>query len=538
MSGLRLETQYEPLIQAIVNFERQPQRVLQSQRRDVDRQKSVLSTLDSRVSSLNTMLKDFADPFSDALRGRIVTGGDKDAYSVTATDDAPPGAHSLNVHRLAQADTRLSKQFSKSGTELRSFFDTNGEQTFGIEVAAPTSADPDARQTINVTVNPDGATDSEILAQIRTAVSDAIGQAVTDETITSKQRPSLSSVNETSDVARLSLRSASTGFGGRFSFSDSPNGLLALLELDSPATASGTGGGQVTNVGTSEETSDLSSSFTLNGLTMYRDTNTVDDALQGLTLNLSKAGTGASNFSVDADTEGTEEQVKKFIETYNSVISYINQQAEINIDTGSRGILAGDDMARGLPSATRGQAASCRDCPIWVSKSSGTERSSSPTRASSKTSSRLTPKPCRRSSAKTKPAWAAGCRPRSRGMSVRMAPFLSVRKSTTAESSVWTIRSRTSTCVWNVGKTACATNMLDSKRPSDNCRASRHRFSRFTPAASIVARSSDLPRAASYSESYLPCYYATSMPAERASSPRCPHPTRKAWGSCSSSAPT
>ncbi len=353
MSGLRLETQYEPLIQAIVNFERQPQRVLQSQRRDVDRQKSVLSTLDSRVSSLNTMLKDFADPFSDALRGRIVTGGDKDAYSVTATDDAPPGSHSLNVHRLAQADTRLSKQFSKAGTELRSFFDTNGEQTFGIEVAAPTSDDPDARQTINVTVDPDGATDSEILAQIRTAVSDAIGQAVTDETITSKQRPSLSSVNETSDVARLSLRSASTGFGGRFSFSDSDNGLLALLELDSPATASGTGGGQVTNVGTSEQTSDLSSSFTLNGLTMYRDTNTVDDALQGLTLNLSKAGTGASNFSVDADTEGTEEQVKKFIETYNSVIGYINQQAEINIDTGSRGILAGDDLARGLRSRLR-----------------------------------------------------------------------------------------------------------------------------------------------------------------------------------------
>jgi flagellar hook-associated protein 2 len=353
VSGLRLESQYEPLVQAIVNFERQPQRVLQSQRRDVDRQKSALSSLDSRVSSLNTMLKDFADPFSNALKGRIVTGGDEDAYAVAATDDAPPGSHSLEVHRLAKSDTRLTKQFNKAGTELRAFFDTNGAQTFGIEVAAPTDSDPDARQTINVTVDPDGATDGEILAQIRTAVTDALGQAVSDETISSRQRPSLSNVNETSDVARLSLRSASTGYGGRFSFTDSDNGLLALLELDATTTASGTGGGQVTSVGTSEQTSDLSSSFTLNGLTLYRDSNSVDDALDGLTLNLRKAGTGATNFSIDADTEGTEEQIRSFIETFNSVISYVNQQSEINADTGFRGTLAGDDLARGLRSRLR-----------------------------------------------------------------------------------------------------------------------------------------------------------------------------------------
>jgi flagellar hook-associated protein 2 len=353
VSGLRLETQYEPLIQAIVNFERQPQRVLQDQRRDVNRQISALSTLDSRVSALNKMLTDFADPFGSALRGRAVTGGDEASYSVSATDDAPPGAHSLDVHRLAQADTRLTRQFARSGTDLRAFFDANGAQTFGIEVAAPTSDDPKARQTINVTVDPDGATDGEILQQIRTAVNDALGQAVEDETITARQRPSLSNVSETSDTARLSLRSAQTGYGGRFSFSDSADGLLALLEIGSDQVASGAGGGQVAAVGTSEETSDLSSSFTLNGLTMYRDTNNVSDALDGLTLTLSKAGTGASSFSVDPDTESIEEQVKSFIKTYNDVISYINEQSKIDADSGFRGTLAGDDLARGLSSRLR-----------------------------------------------------------------------------------------------------------------------------------------------------------------------------------------
>lgn len=353
MSGLRLESQYEPLIQAIVNFERQPQRVLQDQRRAVDRQISALSTLDSRVSALNTMLTDFADPFGDALRGRVVTGGDEDAYAVTATDDAPPGSHSLEVHRLAQADTRLTRQFAKAGTDLRAFFDANGAQTFGIEIAAPTDDDPGARQTVSVTVDPDGATDGDILGQIRTAVNEALGQAVEDETITRQQRPSLSNVSETSGTARLSLRSAETGYTGRLAFSDSAGGLLALLEIGSDQLASGTGGGQVTAVGTSEEASALSSSFTLNGLTMYRDDNTVSDALDGLTLTLSKAGTGASSFSVDADTQGIEDQVKSFVETYNSVIGYVNEQSKIDADTGFRGTLSNDDLARGLRSRLR-----------------------------------------------------------------------------------------------------------------------------------------------------------------------------------------
>src|SRR5690625_7943694 len=75
--------------------------------------------------------------------------------------------------------------------------------------------------------------------------------AVDDGTIKRAEAASVSIVNETSGTARLSLRSASTGYDGRLGFTDS-SGLLAALEVNADAVMDGTGGGQVVAVGSSE----------------------------------------------------------------------------------------------------------------------------------------------------------------------------------------------------------------------------------------------------------------------------------------------
>lgn len=362
MAGaIQVATQYDSLISAILQYERVPQANLQKKRDDIEVSKAIMKDFDSGLSALNTLLKSFTDPFGTPFGAQKVTGGDEKAYTLSASAKASSGGHTLEIHRLASADTRLSKQMARTGTDLRTFFDTNGAQTFSIGVSSPTDDDPDNRVDVQVTIDPTGATDEEILGEIQSAIADAMDDAADAGDIKRTQRPSASVLTETSTTARLSLRSADSGYAGHLSFTDSANGLLGLLEVNNNAVRSGTGGGQVYAVGTDETNSDLTASFTLDGLQMYRSTNTVTDALEGLTIGLTRAGEPVSSFDVQADTGETEKKVKDFIAKYNTVMTFLSNKTKVNGDEGTRSSLAGDSAITGLRSRFRAGIASWVD---------------------------------------------------------------------------------------------------------------------------------------------------------------------------------
>ncbi len=172
--------------------------------------------------------------------------------------------------------------------------------------------------------------------------------AVDAETIDSDEKAVASMVNETSDTARFTLRSGQTGFENRVTFGDSANGLLAALEVNTAAVASGTGGGYVTDIGTSESDSLLNSKFVLDGLTMYRSSNQVSDALSGVTLNLKEVQTTSLDFSVGPDVEGIRGQVTDFISKYNDIVTELAGSTMIDGTLGLRGVFAGDPTMRSL----------------------------------------------------------------------------------------------------------------------------------------------------------------------------------------------
>lgn len=372
---------YEQLISQVIRIEREPQFELRDRRNEEKRFKAVLGDFDSKLSELHGQLKSFTDPFASPFEARAATGLDDAAgFSVAATDDAAFGNHAVEVERLAAADTRISKQLQASGTTLRDFFDQNGAQTFSLQVASPTEDDPENRVAVDVSVDPTGATDEEILGEISGAVTTAMADAASDDRIKRTERPSASVINETSDTARLSLRSGETGFAGRLEFEDSAGGLLAALGVTNDAVAEGTGGGQVTAVGTSETDSQLNSKFTLDGLTLYRSSNQVADALDGLTLDLKKAGEPKAAFSVAPDAESIKEDVTGFIDKYNGVLGFIQRKGNVDGETGARGDFAGEraftnlrfnmrnDAVRTVPGQPAGSPSSLQNLGIEIQR--------------------------------------------------------------------------------------------------------------------------------------------------------------------------
>lgn len=339
---------YETLISQMVAIERAPQTALKGERSNQVIFKGVLSDFDSALSALSTSVKGLVDPLANPFGARSATVPQDAGFSATASDKAATGSHLLTVQRLASADNRVSRQFDAAGTELRSFFDANGPQTFEVAVASPTAEDEGRRVSVAVTVEPAGTTDSEILAEIQSAIAEAMGGAVNDEALEATgDRARASVVNETSDTARLSLRSGRTGYDGRLDFTDSAGGLLALLEVNANALSSGTGGGQITAVGTGDADSELNAQFELDGLTLYRSTNEVDDALKGVTLTLSGTGEETS-FSIGADADSTKQEVEEFIKKYNAALTYIERKSKIDPEKGTRGDFAGDSSIREL----------------------------------------------------------------------------------------------------------------------------------------------------------------------------------------------
>ena len=341
---------YQQLINSIILSEKSPQLRMEEKKSDLKVYKGVLTDLGSKLSGLNTELKTFTSETSNPFEASTAATADTSAFGVTSGSDAALGTHTLQVDRLAQTDTRVSKQLTSGSTDLETFFNTNGSQTFDIEVASPTDADANNRETISVTVDPSGSTNEEILEEIAASVNTAMANAVDDGTIESNQKAQASVVMESSGTVRLSVRSGQTGYTNRLGFTDSANNLLGAgtLDINASDTDTTTSGGQIYEVGGDATNSMLNSQFVLDGLTLYRDSNSVDDALNDVTLDLQQADGTQYTFSVDTDSESIKKDVEAFIKTFNDVQTYLKEKTKVDPENDSRGAFAGESAIRFL----------------------------------------------------------------------------------------------------------------------------------------------------------------------------------------------
>jgi len=90
--------------------------------------------------------------------------------------------------------------------------------------------------------------------------------------------------------------------------------------------------------------------FTIDGIAMTRSSNTITDAIEGVTLQLHGEDPATTvSLSIDRDEEAVTEKVQTFVDAYNSVVDYINDQFEYNaLDEEAGGVLFGDSQLRSI----------------------------------------------------------------------------------------------------------------------------------------------------------------------------------------------
>jgi len=84
--------------------------------------------------------------------------------------------------------------------------------------------------------------------------------------------------------------------------------------------------------------------FKYNGVDVKRTTNSVDDIITGLTLNLTEVTEAGKEVTVQIsqDTSGIKEQVEGFVTAYNDLMANLTEITKFDVDTGESGIFQGE----------------------------------------------------------------------------------------------------------------------------------------------------------------------------------------------------
>ena len=259
--------------------------------------------------------------YSASLGSSSSTVSASSLLDVTGTDSVSAGKHSIIVQQVAQAE-RLSSSVAvkdNAGAAITSDTSTlNLTGSFQIGSA-----------TVNVLA---GDTLQDIAASINQ-----------QNTGTSATGVSASVLKVANNDFRLVLASDTTGATG-FSLSGAAldsAGTLANLQLGAV--------GQV-NARQSLQTPQ-DAQVSIDGLTLTRSSNSISDALSGVTLNLKQADpTVTVNMDIAVDTGALLANVQSFVDAYNKVQSLVNEQFKFDANTNTTGVLAGEAILTSIQS--------------------------------------------------------------------------------------------------------------------------------------------------------------------------------------------
>lgn len=308
-SGLATGLDTASIISKLMAVERQPETLLQAQQQNNTNDISEFQKIEDALTNLQTVAQGFntSSTFS-AVKSSVA---DSSVLTATATSSATPGTHSVQVVSLAQNQRQVSTGVA-SDTSL--IFSTG---SFTIDDGAGTTT------TVNVA-------EGQNSLQGMVAAINASGANV-----------SASIINDGSGTP---YRLVVTG-------NDTKNYTLNFGGLTT-APAGGTGALVPTLLGAGDPTyqAGANAQLVVDGVTMTKTSNTVTDAIQGITLNLQTGGGVTTNVTVSTDTDSVTQKINNFVTAYNSVITLVNSESAYDPKTNKAGVLSGDATVQSIQS--------------------------------------------------------------------------------------------------------------------------------------------------------------------------------------------
>jgi flagellar hook-associated protein 2 len=303
VGGLASGLDTQSIISGLMQVAQQPVTLLQNREQAYQVKLSAYGSVQSALSDFRSAV--------DALSGvssfdaTTSTSSDEDILTVSSSGTATLGSHSIVVSALAKAESMRSAAFTASTDEV-------GTGTITIQVGTGDAVD----------VSIDSSNDT--LA----GIADAINS--TDAGVTA------SVLDDGMGSVYLTLTSKETGADNTINVTITNGGSGQLDSLyDSGAFV------------TTQQAAD--SQLTVDGIDVERSSNTIDDLISGVTLNLKKADS-AETVGVDIfqDNDTIKGQVTAFVDAYNKLVDELSKEQAYGGENGTSGPLLGDSTLRSI----------------------------------------------------------------------------------------------------------------------------------------------------------------------------------------------
>ena len=304
------------LAQSLVDAERAPQKAIIDKAIKNDQSKisgygAVLSSLSNFKSTLSA-LQD-----KSGFNSLTVQSNASGYFDVTTDATAQPGNHKINVLSLASVQTNISGGFSSADAVLNNGAAITLHLTVGGQAVAP------------ISVSASGAnspTANDIVGAINNAAAGVTAQIVDS--------------GDTSGSGRykIVLNSTKTGSASAFSMSTSATGENGSTALDFSTTVQAVSDAHIT----------------VDGVDMVRFSNSINDAIPGLTLNLlattSTDGTVANStpgsISLARDTSSVKSKVQALVDAFNSTKKILGTVSDSQSQDTYGATLVNDSLVR------------------------------------------------------------------------------------------------------------------------------------------------------------------------------------------------
>jgi flagellar hook-associated protein 2 len=326
-SGMGSNLDVNGIVSQLMAVERQPLALLDRRESDYKAKLSAYGTLKGGLSAFQSAMQGLADP----ARFQSVKASTSDVSVFTATTGtngkAIPGTYSVEVQQLAQQQKIRSDGYAGvssvvgSGTLTIQYGDyDSGTNAFTLN---------SARAAQTVTIDPANNT----VAGVRDAINAAnIGVSATI-------------INDGS-TNRLVLTSKDPGAANSIKITASDDDgvnldAAGLSQLAFDPTAAAGAGKNLTQVQAAQD-----AKLQIDGIPISKHSNTISDAIEGVTLNLLKSSIGSPlSLEVARDSAGVKASVEAFVKSFNALNQTLADLSSYNTAAGRGGVLQGDSAA-------------------------------------------------------------------------------------------------------------------------------------------------------------------------------------------------
>ena len=274
-------------------------------RQDILGQQAAFQSFEAQLIAFRSTTSSLASTRNSVFESNTVVVSNPDALIVSAGTDATPGNFELTIDSFARANQVASQGFASDTTEI-------SQGTFTLQQGD--------RPAVEITIDDSNNTIQGLADAINLAGSDVQATLIDD--------------GSSGDSFRLLLTSSDTGENNAITLTNSlapasGDAVRPTFDLANPVQAAqnaavrlGSGPGAIT---------------------IESSTNQLDNVISGVSLDILQADPNETiTLQIQPDTESAVEAVQSFVDSYNSLTNFINDQTRFVSETEQAGLLLGN----------------------------------------------------------------------------------------------------------------------------------------------------------------------------------------------------